>query len=125
MNELNRRQLQLALNKVCYTQDFKFFFTSRHGMCPSDMTISVVGDPQGERAEAKQRFYLALVIRHYGYEDSSNRGISKYDDLEDFRSGSYEFTEAHRASVLEYFKTHKPELYENYMDGVTFYLDGI
>ena len=29
------------------------------------------------------------------------------------------------ATVLEYFKTRKPELYEKYIDGVTFYLDGI
>jgi hypothetical protein len=35
------------------------------------------------------------------------------------------FTEEHLATVLEYFKTHKPELYEKYIDGVTFYLDGI
>lgn len=27
----------------------------------------------------------------------------------------------HLAMVLEYFKTRKPELYEKYMDGVTFY----
>ena len=125
MNELKNNELQLALNRVCYSQDFKTFFTSRHHVCPNGMTISVVGDPQGDTQEAKKCFYLALVIRHYGYEDSSNRGISKYDDMKDFYPGKYDFTEKHRSTVLEYFKAHKPELYEKYMDGVTFYLDGI
>ncbi len=45
--------------------------------------------------------------------------------MKDFSSGGYPFTEEHLATVLEYFKTHKPKLYEEYIDGVTFYLDGI
>ena len=85
------------------------------------MTISVVGEPD----EAKKFFYLALVIREYGYESSSNKGTAKYDDLEDFKPGKFDFTEEHLDTVLEYFKTRKPELYEKYMDGVTFYLNGI
>ena len=89
------------------------------------MTISVVGEPRGETEEAKKCFYLALVIRHYGYEHSSNKGISKYDDLQDFYPGNFDFTEEHLATVLEYFRTRKPELYEKYIDGVTFYLSGI
>ena len=125
MNELSNRELQLALNKVCYSQDFKAFFVSKHHMCPSDMTISVVGEPQGKTEEAKKGFYLALVIRHYGYEGASNKGISKYDDLQDFYPGNFDFTEEHLATVLEYFRTRKPELYEKYIDGVTFYLSGI
>ena len=125
MNELSNRELQLALNKVCYSQDFKAFFVSKHHMCPSDMTISVVGEPRGKTEEAKKCFYLALVIRHYGYEDSSNKGISRYDDLQDFYPGNFDFTEDHLATVLEYFRTRKPELYEKYIDGVTFYLSGI
>ena len=125
MNELSNRELQLALNKECYSQDFKAFFVSKHHMCPNDMTISVVGEPRGETEETKKGFYLALVIRHYGYEDSSNKGISKYDDLQDFYPGNFDFTEDHLATVLEYFRTRKPELYEKYIDGVTFYLSGI
>lgn len=125
MNKLSKDQLQLALNKVCYSQDFRAFFVSRHHACPNDMTIGVVGDPQGEAEDAKKSFYLALVIRHYGYEDSSNRGISQYDDLQDFYPGKFDFTKEHLTTVLEYFKAYKPELYENYMDGVAFYLDGI
>ena len=121
MNELSERELQVALNKVCYSSDFKMFFTARHHVCPQGLTISVTGEPD----EDKKGFYLALVIREYGYENSSNRGTSIYDDLGDFKSGSYDFTEEHRATVLEYFKFHKPEIYEKYMDGVTFYLSGI
>ena len=125
MNELDQRQLQVALNKVCFSSDFKFFFIERHHVCPRGMTIGVTGAPRGETVEAKKCFYLALVIREYGYESSSNRGTSIYDDLQDFRSGSYDFNEEHLTTVLEYFKTRKPELYEKYIDGVTFYLDGI
>lgn len=115
---MNNRELQVALNKVCFSSDFKMFFTSKHHMCPNGMTISVVGEPD----EAKKGFYLALVIREYS---SSNRGTSIYDDLLDFRPGNYDFTEEQLDTVLEYFKTRKPEFYEKYMDGVTFYLDGI
>lgn len=122
---MNNRELQVALNKVCFSSDFKFFFMSRHHFCPRGMTIGVTGDPQGETEEAKKRFYLALVIREYGYESSSNRGTSIYDDLQDFAPGRFDFTEEHLTTVLEYFKTHKPDIYEKYMDGVTFYLDGI
>ena len=125
MNELNNKELQVALNKVCFSSDFKMFFMSKHHVCPHGMTISVVGEPKGETAEAKKCFYLALVIREYGYEISSNRGTSIYDDLQDFKPGKYDFTEEHLATVLEYFKTRKPELYEKYMNGVTFYIDGI
>ena len=123
MNELSNCELQVALNKVCFSSDFKFFFTERHHVCPRNMTISVVGEPRGETAEAKKCFYLALVIREYGYESSSNRGTSIYDDLQDYMPGKYDFTNAHQETVLEYFRTRKPELYEKYMDGVTFYLD--
>lgn len=125
MNELSNRELQVALNKVCFSSDFKMFFTKRHHVCPRGMTIGVTGEPRGETEEAKKCFYLALVIREYGYDSLSNRGTSIYDDLGDFTSGKYDFTEDHRATVLEYFKTRKPDLYEKYMDGVTFYLDGI
>lgn len=125
MNEMDNRELQVELNIVCHSGNFRRFFSSRHLYCPNDMTISVVGDPQGETAEAKKNFYLALVIRHYGYDSSSNKGTSLYDDLEDYYPGSYNFTQDQLDTVLEYFKTYKPELYEKYMDGVTFYLNGI
>ena len=121
MNELSNRELQVALNKVCFSSDFKFFFIERHHYCPSDMTISVVGEPRGETAEAKKCFYLALAIREYGYDSSSNRGTSIYDDLGDYTTGRFDITQEHLDTVLEYFKTRKPELYEKYMDGVTFY----
>ena len=41
MNELDQRQLQVALNKVCFSSDFKFFFTERHHMCPRGMIFAV------------------------------------------------------------------------------------
>ena len=70
MNEMGNRELQVALNKVCFSSDFKMFFTSRHHLCPRGMTISVVGEPKGETEQAKECFYLALVIREYGYDSS-------------------------------------------------------
>lgn len=116
MNKFSR-DLTLALNKVCFSQDFKFFFTSRHSHCPDGLTIGVEG-------ESKDDYRLFLTIRHYGYENSSNRGVSKYDDMLDFYPGKFDFTEDHLETVLEYFKTRKPELYENYMVGVTISPEG-
>ena len=83
MNELGKNELQVALNKVCFSTDFKMFFSTRHHLCPRGMTIGVEGDPKGETEQAKKCFYLALVIREYGYDSSSNRGTSIYDDLQD------------------------------------------
>ena len=54
MNELSNRELQLAINKVCFSQDFKFFFIYKHHYCPNDMTLVVEGDPRGETQEAKR-----------------------------------------------------------------------
>ena len=122
MNELSNRELQLAINKVCVSQDFKFFFIYKHHYCPNDMTLVVEGDPRGETQEAKKHFSLSLLIRHYGYDDHSNRGVSKYDDLQDYYPGKFDFTTEHLDTVLEYFRINKPELYEKYMDGVQFYL---
>ena len=41
MNKFSR-ELTFAFNKVCFSQDFKIFFTSRHSHCPDGMTIGVV-----------------------------------------------------------------------------------
>ena len=122
MNELSNRDLQLALNRVCFSQDFRFFFISKHHYCPDGMTLVVEGDPLGETQEAKKHFSLSLLIRHYGYDSLSNKGTSICDDLQDYYPGKFDFTSDHLDTVLEYFKTNKPELYEKYMDGVQFYL---
>jgi hypothetical protein len=40
-----------------------------------------------------------------------------YDDLGDYATGRFDFTQEHLDTVLEYFKTRKPELYEKYISG--------
>ena len=39
MNELSNRELQLALNKVCFSLDCKRFFTERHHSCPNGALV--------------------------------------------------------------------------------------
>jgi hypothetical protein len=114
MSEFNN-SLTVALNKVCFSSDFKMFFTARHGICPSGLTVGVEG-------ESEDNYLLFLDIRHYGYESSSNRGTSIYDDLQDYMPGKLDFTEEHLNTVKEYFMTRKPELYDKYMKNVIFTL---
>ena len=114
MSEFNNN-LTVALNKVCFSSDFKMFFTARHSICSSGLTIGVEG-------ESEDNYLLFLDIRHYGYESSSNRGTSIYDDLQDYMPGKLDFTEEHLNTVKEYFMTRKPELYDKYMKNVIFTL---
>lgn len=53
---MNNRELQVALNKVCFSSDFKYFFTSKHHVCPRGMTIGVTGEPD----EDKKGFYRSI-----------------------------------------------------------------
>ena len=106
--------LTLTLNKVCFSSDFRMFFTSKHILCPGDMTIGVEGDN-------KEQLRLFLTVRHYGYDHSHNNGISDYSDAYDFYYGYFDFTDQHLDTVIEYFKTRKPELYAEFIEGVPFY----
>jgi hypothetical protein len=64
---------------------------------------------------------LYLDIRLYGYDHSFNNGTSKYTDGYDFYTEYFEFTDEHLNSVIEYFKTRKPEFYNEYMLNVPIY----
>jgi hypothetical protein len=78
------------------------------------LTIGVSGD-------SKNNYKLFLDIRLYGYDHSSNNGISKYSDMYDFYTEYFEFTDEHLNTVIEYFKTRKPEFYNEYMLNVPIY----
>jgi len=106
--------LTIALNRVCFSLDFKMFFTSRHSLCPNGLTIGVKG-------KSKEDYQLFLTIRHYGYDHSHNNGISEFSDAYDFYPERIDFTEEHLNTVIEYFKTQKLEFYAEYMAGVPFF----
>jgi hypothetical protein len=78
------------------------------------LTIGVSGD-------SKNKYKLFLDIRLYGYDHSSNNGISKYSDMYDFYTEYFEFTDEHLNTVIEYFKTRKPDFYNEYMLNVPIY----
>jgi hypothetical protein len=78
------------------------------------LTIGVSGD-------SKNNYKLFLDIRLYGYDHSSNNGISKYSDMYDFYTEYFEFTDEHLNTVIEYFKTRKPDFYNEYMLNVPIY----
>jgi hypothetical protein len=78
------------------------------------LTIGVSGD-------SKNNYKLFLDIRLYGYDHSSNNGISKYSDMYDFYTEYFEFTDEHLNTVIEYFKTRKPDFYNEYMLNVPLY----
>ena len=105
--------MTIALNRVCFSSDFKMFFTSRHSLCPSNLTIGVEGD--------RENYKLFLTIREYGYDHSHNNGISCYSDAYDFYTVKYDFTDEELNTVIEYFKTRKPDFYHKYIEGVEFY----
>ena len=107
-------ELTLSFNRICFSSDFKIYFSSRNTRTPRGLTIGVSGD-------SKNNYKLFLDIRLYGYDHSSNNGISKYSDMYDFYTEYFEFTDEHLNTVIEYFKTRKPEFYNEYMLNVPIY----
>ena len=106
--------LTIALNRVCFSSDFRIYFTSKYGYCPNGLTIGVKG-------KSKDDYHLFLTIRHYGYDHSSNNGISEFSDAYDFYPERFDFTDEHLNTVIEYFKTRKQEFYAEYIAGVQFF----
>lgn len=106
--------LTIALNRICFSSDFRIYFSSQFARTPNGLTIGVSGD-------SKDDYRLFLDIRIYGYDHSSNNGISKYSDAYDFYTDHFVFTDEHLNTVIEYFKTRKPDFYDEYMANVPFY----
>ena len=106
--------LTIALNRICFSSDFRIYFSSQFARTPNGLTIGVSGD-------SKDDYRLFLDIRIYGYDHSFNNGISKYSDAYDFYTDHFDFTEEHLNTVIEYFKTRKPEFYAEYMADVPIY----
>ena len=102
-------ELTLSFNRICFSTDFRIYFSSRHTRTPNGFTIGVSG-------ETKNDYCLFLDIRIYGY-----NGISKYSDAYDFYTDHFDFTDEHLNTVIEYFKNRKPEFYAEYMTGVPIY----
>lgn len=107
-------ELTLSFNRICFSSDFKIYFSSRNTRTPRGLTIGVSGD-------SKSNYQLFLDIRLYGYDHSFNNGISKYSDMYDFYTEYFEFTDEHLNTVIEYFKTRKPDFYNEYMLNVPIY----
>ena len=107
-------KLTLSFNRICFSSDFKIYFSSRNTRTPRGLTIGVQGD-------SKNNYQLFLDIRLYGYDHSFNNGISKYTDGYDFYTEYFEFTDEHLNTVIEYFKTRKPDFYNEYMLNVPIY----
>jgi len=111
-------ELTLSLNRICFSSDFRIYFSSRNARTPNGFTIGVSGD-------SKNHYCLFLDIRIYGYDHSFNNGISKYSDAYDFYTDHFDFTDEHLKTVIEYFKTRKPEFYAEYMADVPIYISEI
>ena len=107
-------ELTLSFNRICFSSDFKIYFSSRNARTPNGLTIGVSGD-------SKNDYQLYLDIRLYGYDHSFTNGTSKYTDGNDFYTEYFEFTDEHLNTVIEYFKTRKPDFYAEYMLNVPIY----
>ena len=71
-------ELQVRLNKLVRTEDFRKFVLKYVSFLPNDFNISLTINDRGEIAK------IDFGIVHYGYENSYNKGLSIYDDLNDF-----------------------------------------
>ena len=85
-------ELTLSLNRICFSSDFRIYLSSRNTRTPNGFTIGVSG-------ETKNDYCLFLDIRIYGYDHSSNNGISKYSDAYDFYTDHFDFTDEHFDSI--------------------------
>lgn len=103
--ELN--SLILKVNRICFSDKFRSYWTSKYGYCPSGLTFDVYIEDDD--------ICYTLMIKNYGYEHSSNNGISEYSDLYDYDIGNYEFTDEQLQYAIEYFATHEIWFYQDYM----------
>ena len=90
--------INLKINKICFGEDFKRYFTDKFKVCPNGLTVDFYEDPTKEN-----RFIFTPCIKKYGYEHASNNGISEFTDASDFEYGDYNLTGEMRAYVLNYF----------------------
>ena len=86
-------ELTLSFNRICFSSDFRIYFSSRHTRTPNGFTIGVSG-------ETKNDYCL---------------------DAYDFYTDHFDFTDEHLNTVIEYFKNRKPEFYAEYMADVPIY----
>ena len=70
--------LQVKLNKLVRTEEFRKYVMQYVDCIPNDFNISLDLNEEGEIEK------LSFGIIHYGYENLNNRGLSIYDDLGDF-----------------------------------------
>ena len=78
MNSRLMDELQVRLNKLVRTEEFRQHILKYVDVIPNDFNISLSVDDNGEICD------IWCGIIHYGYEHSSNKGLSIYDDLCDF-----------------------------------------
>lgn len=108
MTDLEKK-LTVEINKVFHSYDFNQAFCEKFNYAPSGMTLDITEDLS---RLGLNRFTPVLAIKHYGYESSSNSGLTIYDDLLDYDVGNYTFTDEHLQFVLEYFKHNYPDIYK-------------
>ena len=103
-NELN--EFILRINRICFGQDFRFFIVSKNKSCPNGLTYDVTYD------EETGKYCFILMTKIYGYDSSSNNGISRYSDASDYYYGD-DVTPELEEYAEEFFKERHPEIYND------------
>lgn len=94
------RELTVKINKIFHSSEFIDKYCNKFKFAPNGMTLDI-----------DECFTPTLVVKHYGYNSSSNTGLSIYDDLGDYDIGNEKFTDSQFEFVINYFKENEPDIY--------------
>lgn len=108
MTDLEKK-LTVEINKVFHSFDFNQAFCEKFNYAPSGMTLNITEDFS---RLGINRFTPTLMVKHYGFESSSNNGLDIYSDLLDYDVGHENFSDEQIKFVLDYFKHNYPNIYK-------------
>lgn len=104
--ESNAYRYQLRANRLFFNMDWHIFPKPGVKIVPAGFTLSVNTDSEDNVTG------FCFTTRMYGYESSSNNGVSSYSDLDDYWDGDDSLiTPEVEAAAIEYLKKKDTEIY--------------
>ena len=102
----NEYRYILRANRLFFNMDWRFYPKPGVTRVPAGFTMDIMTDD-----EDKVTGY-EFTTKIYGYENSGNKGVADYSDMDDFYRGDDSLiTEQLEAAALEYLKQKDSEFY--------------
>ena len=107
MTDRQHNDLLLKVNRICFSEKFRYRFTEAFGYCPAGLTYEIADTTKG--------LEFTLCTKAYGYEHSCNNGISEFSDAFDFEFTNTEIKYEWKEFVYDYFYRFETEFFVQYM----------